>query len=32
LIEHQSCGTASDILLSIASSKENVRQMQRANH
>ena len=32
LIEHQVCGTASDILLSIASSKENVRQMQRANH
>ena len=32
LIEHQLCGTASDILLSIASSKENVRQMQRANH
>jgi len=29
LIEHKVCGTPSDILLSIASSKEQVQQMQR---
>jgi hypothetical protein len=32
LIEHQSCGMPNDILLSIASSKEQVKQMQRTNH
>ncbi len=32
LIEHKVCGTPSDILLSIANSKEQVQQMQRANH
>jgi hypothetical protein len=32
LIEHQVCGTPNDILLSITSSKEQVKQMQRANH
>ncbi len=32
LLEDKVCGTPSDILLSIASSQEQVKQMQRANH
>jgi hypothetical protein len=32
LLEDKVCGTPNDILLSIANSKEQVQQMQRANH
>jgi hypothetical protein len=32
LIDEKVCGTPNDILLSIASSKEQVKQMQRVNH
>jgi hypothetical protein len=32
LIEEKVCGAPNDILLSIANSKEQVKQMQRANH
>jgi colicin import membrane protein len=32
LLENKVCGKPDDILLSIASSKEQMRQMQRANH